>query len=106
MVTYLAIVLAVLTGGRGMAEAWLILLLPPVMASLPVAALGAIYRSGEQRAAWLGFALFGFTYLCAVSLVMGSGGWRHSESAFALVFYPPFPAAGTMIARYFYRSRR
>ncbi len=45
-------------------------LLSAVLGLLTVAILGVVYRRGERRAFWAGFALFGWTYL-----TLSSGPW-------------------------------
>jgi hypothetical protein len=71
LVAFLALAL---TSMRSGSELWSDAVLTATLATVMTAALGAVFCRGPARAAWAGFALFGWGYL-ALSL----GPWFQSE---------------------------
>lgn len=55
--------MALRTGDWFWARIWFSLFLAILLGSI----LGAIYRTGSRRAFWIGFALFGWTYILIVT---------------------------------------
>jgi hypothetical protein len=73
-----------------------------ILGVLGTATLGAIYRRGERRAFWVGFALFGWP-LALVSMLLGLG---ESEFLFLVPTALPFGWIGGVIARKFAANPR
>src|SRR4051812_7063548 len=55
---------------RFASEPWAGVILLMTLGALSLAILGVVYRKGERRAAWLGFALLGWGYMA-----LASGTW-------------------------------
>jgi hypothetical protein len=87
LILFLAVASAAL---RSASETWDGILLVVVLGMLAVSVLGVVYRRGNQRAGWLGFALFGWGYL-----TLASGPW------FATEVQPRLPT--TQLLAYLYR---